>query len=238
MAELNARDAKLIQYLNEAHSKEKELETSLQAHIGMTTRPPYKKRLQQHLKETKSHSKQLERRIKKIGGTTAKVPELASKGVALAKGPLHMLRGTGEEEKLLKNAKTQYSEEHEEIATYRAIEAMAETLGDKETAKLARAIRRDEERMASYLERLLPTLTKAVARAEVPAAERNGSRRRGSTRKRSSSARKGTGSARKSTGTRRKGSSSARKRTGSSSSSRRRSSSSSSSRRRSTRSRR
>jgi ferritin-like metal-binding protein YciE len=52
--ELSTRDAKLIQYLNEAYGKEKELETALQAHIRMTKRPPYKKRLQDHLKETKA----------------------------------------------------------------------------------------------------------------------------------------------------------------------------------------
>jgi len=194
MADLNARDTKLVQYLNEAHAKEKELETSLQAHIGMTTRPPYKKRLQQHLKETKDHARQLERRIKKLGGSTAKVPELASRGIALAKGPLHMVRGTGEEEKLLKNAKTEYSEEHHEIATYTAIEALAEAVGDNETAKLARSIRRDEERMAKYLEGLIPTLTKAVARSEVPADERprTGKRRRraGAARGRSKSKRR------------------------------------------------
>ncbi len=34
MAELEAREAKLIQYLNEAYGKEKELETALQAHIA------------------------------------------------------------------------------------------------------------------------------------------------------------------------------------------------------------
>ena len=183
MAELNARNTKLVQYLNEAHAKEKELETSLSAHIGMTDRAPYKKRLKQHLTETKDHARQLERRIKKLGGSTAKVPELASKGVALAKGPLHMLRGTSPEEKLLKNAKTEYSEEHEEIATYMAIETLAEAVGDKETAKVARAIRRDEERMAKYLEGLIPTLTRAVAKTEIPAAERstNGGRRRRST---------------------------------------------------------
>jgi ferritin-like metal-binding protein YciE len=188
MPDPTASDAKLIQYLKDAHAKEKELETSLQAHIGMTTRPPYKKRLQQHLKETKSHSKQLERRIKRLGGSTAIVPELASRGVALAKGPLHALRGTSEEEKLLKNAKTEYSEEHEEIATYTAIETLAEAVGDKETAKLARAIRRDEERMAKYLEGVIPTLTKAVAKAEIPAAERSSGSRRASGRRRAASA--------------------------------------------------
>jgi ferritin-like metal-binding protein YciE len=64
MADLNARDTKVVQYLNEALAKEKELETALTMHIGMTTRAPYKKRLQQHLRETKGHARGLERRIK------------------------------------------------------------------------------------------------------------------------------------------------------------------------------
>ena len=81
---------------------------------------------------------------------------------SLAKGPLHMVRGTGEAEKMLKNAKTEYFNEHEEIATYTAIETLAESVGDKETAKLAREIRRDEERMAKFLAGQIPVLTKAV----------------------------------------------------------------------------
>ena len=40
MADPTRRELKLIQYLNEAYAKEKELETALQAHISMTTRPP------------------------------------------------------------------------------------------------------------------------------------------------------------------------------------------------------
>jgi ferritin-like metal-binding protein YciE len=64
MADMTARDAKLVQYLHEAHGKERELETSLQAHIGMAIRPAYKKRLQHHLKQTKNHARQVERRVK------------------------------------------------------------------------------------------------------------------------------------------------------------------------------
>ena len=94
------------------------------------------------------------------------------------KGPLHALRGTGEDERQLKNAKTEYSEEAEEIATYTAIEAFAESVSDGDTAKLARAIKRDEERMANYLERLIPQLTRAVVRAEVPSDQRTTGRRR------------------------------------------------------------
>ena len=187
--------AKLVQYMNEAYAKEKELELSLQAHIGLTTlaeRKAYRKRLQDHLRETKSHAKQIERRIKRLGGGpgalsapreavasgAGKAAAVVKGQVASAKGPLHALRGTSDQEKLLKNAKTEYFNEHEEIATYSAIETLAEELGDAETAKLARAIRRDEERMARYLERLIPTLTKAVVRAEVPSAERRKPARR------------------------------------------------------------
>jgi ferritin-like metal-binding protein YciE len=194
--EVNARDAKLIQYLNESYGKEKQLETALQAHITLTTRPPYKKRLQQHLKETKQHSKLLERRIKKLGGTaeagpdlpgpTEAVANLAGRAVAAAQGPLHALRGTGEAEKMLKNAKDEYHEEAEEIANYTAIETLAEIVGDKETAKIARGIKREEERMAKFLEKLIPQLTKAVAQEEIPAAERRSGR---SSSRRSSSSR-------------------------------------------------
>src|SRR3954469_15173203 len=94
--DLTQRDLKLVQYLIEAYAKERQLETALQAHIGMTTRPPYKKRLQQHLTETKGHARQVERRIKQLG---AQVPDVAidasnaissvfGKAVAMAQGPL------------------------------------------------------------------------------------------------------------------------------------------------------
>ncbi|MHB8240787.1 MAG: YciE/YciF ferroxidase family protein [Solirubrobacteraceae bacterium] len=192
MADLSAADAKLVQYLNEAYGTEKRLETALQAHIAMTTRPPYKKRLKEHLSETKRHGREVKQRIKQLGGVaeTISAPgpqpitdaaqavvEGAQKAVALAQGPLHALRGTGEDEKQLKNAKTEYASEAEEIATYTGIEALAEALGDRETQRLARSIRRDEERMLSFLEKEIPRLAKAVAKAEVPAAQRKSSSR-------------------------------------------------------------
>jgi ferritin-like metal-binding protein YciE len=197
---LTTRDAKLIQYLNEAYGKEKELETALQAHIKMTKRAPYKKRLQEHLKETKAQAKGLEKRIKALGGKaerSAPVPvpgpqaaveaatavtAAATKTLAAAKGPIHALRGTGESEKQLKNAKDELWNEYAEIGNYTAIETLAEALGDDETVKLARRYRREEERMANFLLKLIPTLTKAVVTEEIPAAERRAARSNGSSR--------------------------------------------------------
>jgi ferritin-like metal-binding protein YciE len=202
--ELNARDLKLVQYLNEAYGKEKELETALTADIAMTTDKSYRKRLQDHLKETRGHSRAVKSRIRALGGKAEEVSvpgpdavsnvasgavNLANRAVAAAKGPGHMLRGTGEQEKLLKNAKSQYWNEFEEIATYYAIETLAEFVGDKETHRLAKDIRREEERMARYLEKLIPKLAKSTAREEIPAALRNGGgrRRKSSSRSRTAS---------------------------------------------------
>jgi ferritin-like metal-binding protein YciE len=194
----STRDEKLVQYLNEAYGKEKELETALSAHIGMTTRRPYKKRLQDHLKETKNHARLIERRIKKLGGDSSTLGEIAGRAMATAKGPLHALRGTGEEEKLLKNAKSEYSEEAEEIATYTAIEALAEAVGDTETAKVARQIRREEERMASFLAQQIPILTRAVAQAEIPASERKPAKQKRRSTRRSTQKRRTSSGGRRS----------------------------------------
>ena len=172
MPDPNQRDAKLIQYLSEAYGKERELEVALQTDIAMTTKQPYKKRLQEHLRETKAHAKGLDRRIKKLGGGTQTVQSLVGKATALAKGPLHMIRGSGEQEKLLKNAKTQFTAEQEEISTYLALEVFATKVGDSETAKLARDIRKDEERMAKFLEAQIRRLAGSTALEEVPAGQR------------------------------------------------------------------
>jgi ferritin-like metal-binding protein YciE len=228
MADPTTRELKLIQYLNEAYGKERELETALQAHIKMTTRDAYKKRLQAHLKETKGHARDVKARIKKLGGTAEETsvpgPEVvkevatgaqavASKAVALAQGPLHALRGTSEQEKQLKNAKTEYASEAEEIAMYTAIEALADALSDDETVKLARRIRRDEERMGTYLEKLIPSLTKAVVQEEIPASERKPADQRrsaASSRARSNGGRRRTTASRSSNSTSRSSSATSR----------------------------
>jgi ferritin-like metal-binding protein YciE len=223
MADVKAREAKLIQYLNEAYGTEKRLETALTAHITMATRAPYKKRLQQHLTETKRHGREVSKRVKQLGGTPEEVstpgPEAlagaaqtvvgaAQRAAALAQGPLHALRGTGASEKQLKNAKTEYASEAEEIATYSAIETLAEALNDKETARLAKAIRREEERMSAFLEKEIGRLAKAVVREEIPAAERRAAGTRPRRRARAGSSTRATSSS--SPATRRKTSGTAR----------------------------
>jgi ferritin-like metal-binding protein YciE len=230
VADLNERDAKLVQWLNEAYSKEAELEADLTAHIALTEKKTYKKRLQQHLKETKDHKRRVSSRIKALGGSATSGPsvpgapnalgEVAGKAVAAVKGQVGTARAavTEQAETHLRNAQEELREEHVEIALYTRLEVFATEVGDRESAQLARAIRRDEERMAKYLDAELQRLVKDVVRAEIPtdqrATKRSSNRRKASASKRSSgrpSSTRGRSSARGRSSTRSKSKRTARK---------------------------
>ncbi len=95
------------------------------------------------------------------------VENVVGQALALGKTPFDLLRGSGGEEKVLKNAKDAYASEALEIATYTAIERLANAVGDDETARLAASIRADEEKMLERVLREIPKLTDAVVRADV-----------------------------------------------------------------------
>ena len=228
MADLNERDTKLVQWLGEAHAKEAELEADLTAHIALTQKTSYKKRLQQHLKETREHKRTVASRIKKLGGTPGDgripgvpgtVSELAGKALATAKGQVGAARAaiTAQAETHLRNAQEELREEHVEIALYNRVETFATEVGDRETAQLAKSIRRDEERMAKFLDAELQRLVKDVVRAEIPRNQRPTTSRRRTRRSASAPSR------RSSSASSRRSSPSSSRRSGSSSSSRRRS---------------
>jgi ferritin-like metal-binding protein YciE len=207
MAELTQCDAKLVQYLNRAYSTERRLEGSLEAHLATTTRKDYERRLRAHLKETRAHASAVERRIRQLGGEAETVsvpgPDSLAKGAqaaqskmqraaAAVQGPIQALRGTGEQERMLKNALAEFQDEAEEIAIYRVLDALATSVGDKETAKLATKVLREEERMAAFLGDLLPELAVDVAHDEIPVAEIEGPAARRTAREGASSTRRTT----------------------------------------------
>jgi ferritin-like metal-binding protein YciE len=227
--ETPARDAVLVKYLNEAYGKEKQLETNLAALIGRAqNHKTLKKGLQDHLKVTKGQARDLERRIKALGGRAEAGPDLpgpealtgagsavanvANRAVAMAKGPVQMLRGTGEADNMLRNVRDAFWNEAEEIAHYNLIESLAEKLRDRDTVQLAKRFRREEERMQKFLERQIKSLVGEVVKDEVPASERrttSGTRRRRSTSARSrSTSRSASSSSSRSSGSSSRGSAS------------------------------
>jgi ferritin-like metal-binding protein YciE/TPR repeat protein len=171
---MSRSEQKIVQYLDEAHASEVALVRVLQSQIAMAPRGTYRSALETHLAETRRHAARVEKRLGELnqGGNPLQflggvAQSLVGQALALAKTPLDLVRGSGGEEKVLKNAKDACATEALEIATYTAIERLARSVGDEQTAKLAASIRADEEKMLDRIMRELPKLTAAVVGADV-----------------------------------------------------------------------
>ena len=177
---------KLLQYLDEAHASELGLVRVLQSQIAMTPRGRYRTALEKHLGQTRDHAERLQTRMRELGqggnplqAGLGVAEAVIAQALALGRTPLDLLRGSGGEEKVLKNAKDACATEALEIATYTALEQLARSVGDETTARLAASIRADEGKMLERVLQEIPRLTGAVVGAEVPAPEQaNGKPRR------------------------------------------------------------
>jgi ferritin-like metal-binding protein YciE len=171
---MNKSQQKIVQYLNEAHASEQALIRVLQSQIAMTPRGSYRSGLETHLRETRDHAARVAARLEALGqgsnpllAVIGAAESVVGQALAFGKTPFDLLRGSGGEEKVLKNAKDACATEALEIATYTAIERMARSVGDDETAALAASIRADEEKMLERILREIPKLTDAVVGADV-----------------------------------------------------------------------
>jgi ferritin-like metal-binding protein YciE len=165
---------KVAQYLSEARASEDALVRVLQSQIAMTPGGSYRSGLETHLRETRRHSTRLGERLSQLEGGPSPLQavvgfweDVVGQTLALGKTPLDLLRGSGGEEKVLKNAKDAAATEALEIATYTAIERLAESVGDTQTAELASGIREDEEKMLARIMEEIPKLTDKVVAAEL-----------------------------------------------------------------------
>ena len=171
---MNSGQQKVVQYLNEAHATEQALIRVLQSQIAVTPRGTYRSGLETHLGQTRDHARRVSRRLEALGQGSSPLMAVVGVGesvvgqvLALGKTPFDLLRGSGGEEKVLKNAKDAAATEALEIATYTAIERLARAVGDDETATMAASILADEEQMLQRVLREIPALTEAVMRADV-----------------------------------------------------------------------
>jgi ferritin-like metal-binding protein YciE len=173
-SEQRKQQQKVVQYLNEAHATEHALVRVLQSQIAMTPRGSFRTALETHLRETRAHADRVERRLKDLGegsnplmAVVGVLETVVGQALALGKTPFDLLRGSGGEEKVLKNAKDACATEALEIATYTALERLARSVGDEATAKLSASILADEEKMLRRIMGEIPKLTDAVVRADV-----------------------------------------------------------------------
>ena len=171
---MNTAEKKVVQYLAEARATEDALTRVLQSQIAITPRGSYRSDLEKHLNQTRRHSARVSDRMRELGAGSNPVTavigfaeDVLGQALALGKAPLDLLRGSGGDEKVLKNAKDTYASEALEIATYAAIERLAQALDDATTAKLAAEILAEERAMLERVETEIPKLTDRMVGAEV-----------------------------------------------------------------------
>ncbi|MEA2553042.1 MAG: hypothetical protein QOJ65_1218 [Fimbriimonadaceae bacterium] len=147
MAE-DSRD-RLIRYLQDAHAAEVGIKKTLEGFVDDTNDPNIRSIFQEHIVVTQSQADRLEQRLRALNEAPS-----GSKGFfnsLLAKMGEIMHGAHDEYDKNTQNLIKAYATEHLERGMYEAMAAYAQSIGDMETATLARQIQMEEEQTGQRL---------------------------------------------------------------------------------------
>jgi|SRR4051794_15340998 ferritin-like metal-binding protein YciE len=169
-----AGDGRVIDYLREARADEHALARTLRARIADAPRGQYRSGLEGYLHETRGHARRLDSRLHALGAgvgplrSSARALREAGSGV-LAKGraPLKAMPRREPDAEQLRGAQFGCATEGLVIATYTALEMVAQRAGDSETATLAAEIREEEQRMLEWLRHEIVKLTDPFIREQL-----------------------------------------------------------------------
>jgi ferritin-like metal-binding protein YciE len=157
----NKKDT-LVAWLNDAYAMEEGIEEVLERQIGqMDKMPDARERVRQHLELTRVHADRVKACVERLG---EKVSHTKS-AFANMLGTMQGMSTAVAEDKVLKDALANYAIENFEIASYTSLSAAAKDVGEDEIARVCDGIRREEEEMASWIEKQIPMLTQKELQA-------------------------------------------------------------------------
>ena len=149
-------EERLTEWLRDAHAAEEQAETMLSGMAGrIKSYPELKKRIEQHLKETQRQAELVKGCLERRGESTSTIKDAGAKAIALGQA----LSGIFVGDEVMKGSIANSAFEAMEIASYKILISTAEEVGDKETARVCREILKEEEAMADWLQKNIPTLT-------------------------------------------------------------------------------
>lgn len=150
----------LVAWLNDAYGVERNLMQSLQQQIdALEDWPEIHARLTQHLNETDHHATLLKQCLDELSSG----PSTAKAVMGMAAGMVSAMINNMSSDQVIKNLLADYSMEHLEIASYRALIEAAEQLNEPSVRMACEEILADEEAMAEWILGHLP----AVIRREL-----------------------------------------------------------------------
>jgi ferritin-like metal-binding protein YciE len=119
--------------------------------------PEMATRLGQHRKESQEQAHRLEAILERHGSSSSSAKNTVTSVMGNVAAALHMPAS----DEVLKNTFANYAFEHQEIAAYTSLIAMAEHVGDAASLGLLRQSLAEEEAMAKFIQsQLVPTTTR------------------------------------------------------------------------------
>jgi ferritin-like metal-binding protein YciE len=146
-----------VSWLKDAYSMENAIVPVLEKQVTATASyPEIQNGIQRHLESTKGHADTVRKCLEQLG----EEPSALKTGIAEMGGKVQGMMENMPKDNLIKSALQDYSTEHMEIASYKALIAAANELGHPEIAESCREILQDEEAMARWLDQQLPSIVK------------------------------------------------------------------------------
>ncbi len=146
-----------LTWLNDAYAMEQGLVETLEKHRDQSEDyPDIQANIEEHLEQTKHHAELVKGCIERLGGDVSTVKDAMANMMGTMQG---MMTGMAKDT-LVKNGIADYAAEHFEIASYTALKAAAEEMGDQDTVAVCDQIIPEEEAMAEWLSSHMPSAVK------------------------------------------------------------------------------
>jgi hypothetical protein len=162
-----------VHYLSESRSSELAVVDSLRSHIAVAPRGAHRRTLESHARRSADHVRRIEARLRELGDRpglvslgTAVVGAAVERAVAFGLAPLRVGRGSGGRH-VLENSVDACAHRSRAVASHTALERVADTLEDPNTAGLAATLRARQEEMLGEAMDELPHLASIVVGWEV-----------------------------------------------------------------------
>lgn len=144
----------VLAWLNDAYGMENALIPTLKNHAKDAKNYPHiQAKLEQHLEQTRHHAQMVKSCIERLGGSTNGLKT----ALGLAFGKVQGISTGPAQDEVIKDALADYAAENFEVASYTALIAAAQAIGDNQTASVCQQIRQEDQDMAHWLEQNLPT---------------------------------------------------------------------------------
>jgi ferritin-like metal-binding protein YciE len=154
----------LINWLNDAYSMETALIPILENHAkDAKNYPDIQARDQQHIEETRRHAERVRSCIERLGES----PSTLKTGMGSLIGNMQSVMTGAFQDELVKNCLSDFAAENFEIASYKALIAAAQEIGDQETVLACQENLREDEAMAQWLDQHLPIVVQETVRQKV-----------------------------------------------------------------------